>query len=541
MSHKDSEERLSNPLSRREFLAATGAGLATAAAAEAETDSASGAAANSPAAPFDSIRDYIEALESRGLVMRFDRIDQDAYEGTALMYRLVDRYDRFHAPVVVFDQVRINGQWMSGPIVANLARHVNIEAILFGVEPVPGDTPATYHAARAHLDALLKKNDGAYPDIPPKEISRDKAPCKEVTLNGDEIDIESFPFFKNNPGDSGRFINTATVFTSDPEMGLNIGTYRCEIKGPRHIALGTGEGQTGFNMLVAAKQRGEKTAPVTLVVGHDPIIWLMSGSRIPARRGKEPVNELATAGGLRGKAVDVVRGDTNEFLVPAHAEMIIEGTVSLEGWEPNGPYGEGSGYIGAPYEKAFTMTVDRVTHRRDPWFTNDFTGVTRPLMEMPAAALTTAGLQKFIPEVRDYRYQDSVVFLSIEKKEPGQALAVGKQLIEMIPVFKIVMMVDADVDLWNTQDLFMAFATRWQAFPASHIYEDMPSMPLEPSSPRREHSSKIVIDATRQWPEEGGPEHYPEYSRAVLARHDPEIFARVDAKWGPVISRSGKA
>ena len=82
----------------------------------------------------------------------------------------------------------------------------------------------------------------------------------------------------------------------------------------------------------------------------------------------------------------------------------------------------------------------------------------------------------------------------------------------------------------------MAFATRWQAFPASHIFEDLPTMPLEPSAPVRARSSKIVIDATRQWPEEGGPENYPDYSRQVLADFDPDIFDRIDAKWAGKIT-----
>ncbi len=323
-------------------------------------------------------------------------------------------------------------------------------------------------------------------------------------------------------------------------MGLNIGTYRCEIKGPRHIAVGSGEGQSGYTMLMAAKERGETSAPIALVVGQDPMIWLVSGSRIPERRGKKPVDELASAGGLRGKAVDVVRCETNDFLVPAHAEMIIEGVVSLESFERNGPYGEGSGYIGAPYDTAFTMTVTRMTHRKNPWFVNDFTGVSRPLIEMPSAALTTAGLKRFIPEITDYRYLDSVTFFCIKKTEPGQALEAGKKIAKLIPVFKIVVMVDDDVDLWNPADLFMAFATRWQAFPASHVFENLPTMPLEPSAPVRARTSKIVIDATRQWPEEGGPETYPGYSREVLADHDPEIFARIDAKWGEAIARGPK-
>jgi len=109
-------------------------------------------------------------------------------------------------------------------------------------------------------------------------------------------------------------------------------------------------------------------------------------------------------------------------------------------------------------------------------------------------------------------------------------LKTGKKIAEIIPVVKIIIMVDDDIDLWNPADLFMAFATRWQAFPASHIFEDLPSKPLETSSPVRGHTSKIVIDATRQWPEEGGRTEFPEYSRSVLSAHDPGIFDRVDAR-----------
>ena len=96
-------------------------------------------------------------------------------------------------------------------------------------------------------------------------------------------------------------------------------------------------------------------------------------------------------------------------------------------------------------------------------------------------------------------------------------------------------LVDDDVDLWNPADLFMAFATRWQPYPASHIFEDLPTLRLEPSAPTLARSAKIVIDATRQWPEEGGPQTYPAYSRQVLEEHAPGIFDRVDAKWGKLI------
>ncbi len=531
-------------VSRRDFLTVTGAGFAAAGTggAAASTDINLAGMANMPerihSAPFDTLRGYIHALAAHNLILHVDRIDQDSYEGTALMYRIVDRFGRFRAPTVVFDEVKMNGRWIKGPVVANIARHVDIEALLFGLEPVRNDGPATYAKARAYLDGLLTESGGQYPTIAPVEIKQDQALCKQVIVSGDDIDVTAFPFFQNNPGDSGRFINTASVFTHDPEMGLNIGTYRCELKGPRHIAVGSGEGQSGYTMLMAAKQRGETSAPIALVIGQDPMIWLVSGSRIPERRGKKPIDELATAGGLRGKPVEVIKCETNDLRVPAHAEMIIEGTIDLSTFEPNGPYGEGSGYIGAIYEHAFTMHITRITHRQDPWIVNDFTGVTRPLIEMPGAALTTAGLKRFIPEIVDYRYQDSVTFFSIRKTKPGQALEVGKRLAKLIPVFKIVMMVDDDVDLWNPSDLFMAFATRWQAWPASHIFKDLPTMPLEPSAPKRGQTSKIIIDATRQLPEEGGPAHYPGYSRAVLEQHSPGIFDAIDERWGTVLNEA---
>jgi 4-hydroxy-3-polyprenylbenzoate decarboxylase len=538
MSVDNPAQESDTSLSRRQFLVATSAGLTIAGGTTAGTGATTTSKVSpTPVAPFASIRDYVGAMEARGNVMRFDRVDQDAFEGTALMYRIVDRFGRYRAPIVIFDEVKIDGKWMTGPVIANQLRHVEAETLLFGLEPVPFDDSATWHRARAYLDNMLKESGGEYPTIAPVEIAASEAPCKEVIVSDDEIDIRNFPFFKNNPGDSGRFLNTASVFTSDPEMGLNIGTYRCEIKGPRHISVGSGEGQSGYTMLMRAKERGELTAPITLIIGQEPMVWLVSGARIPARRGNKPIDELATAGGLRGSAIEVVKCDTNDFLVPAATEMVIEGEISLEAFESNGPYGEGSGYLGAPYETAFNMTVNRITHRKNPWIVNDFTGVTRPLIEQPSAALTVAGLQQFMPGIVDYRYIDSVTWFSIDKSKPGQALETGKRLAKLIPVFKIIIMVDKDVDLWSDADRFMAFATRWQAWPASHIFEDLPTMPLEPSSPQREHTSKIVIDATRQWPEEGGPEEFPGYSRQVLEQQQPEIFTEIDAKWGTAINR----
>ena len=121
MSDNRHDNKGNKSVTRREFLAAGGAGLAavnmTAAAQSTDESQPAGSPlASIYKAPFDSLRDYVAALEARGMLKRFGRIDQDAYEGTALMYRMVDHYDRFHAPPVLFEEVRIDGRWMKGPV-----------------------------------------------------------------------------------------------------------------------------------------------------------------------------------------------------------------------------------------------------------------------------------------------------------------------------------------------------------------------------------------------------------------------------------------
>ena len=101
--------------------------------------------------------------------------------------------------------------------------------------------------------------------------------------------------------------------------------------------------------------------------------------------------------------------------------------------------------------------------------------------------------------------------------------------------------VDDDLDVTNRTEMVFALGSRWQPYTATHIYEELRGMPLDPSAPNRPMSSKIVIDATRQWPEEGGPKVYPELNRARLEKLAPESFARADAKWGELIRNWAKS
>lgn len=480
--------------------------------------------------PFDGLRDYVRAIEAAGLVMRVPRIDQDAYEATALMYRLIDEYGMYEAPCIVMESVRQDGRWMNGPVITNHQGHWHTEALLWGRPPAPGHGRETYRQMIQFLYGIMEENNGRVPTLPVRELPRNEAPVKEIVVTGDDINLLDFPFIKSNPGDSARYVNTGSVFTEDPKLGKNYGTYRCEIKGPRALAINPEPGQTGWKMLMAARERGEKTAPVSIVLGQDPIAWFISGSLI----SKGGADELAIAGGLRGKAIDVVRSETNAMLIPAHAEMVIEGEVLLDRWVPEGPFGEMYGYLGLRKQENFLMNVTAVTHRPDPWILNQFTGVSRGFCTAPLEAFSFYRLKKAIPNAVAFHSPvewTGIGFLSIDKTAPGQGLEAGRKLARLVPITKVAVVVDKDIDVLDRIEMWHTVGSRWQPYPAGEIIREARGMPLDPSSPNRPMSSKMVIDATKQWPEEGGPAIYPARNRDLLASLAPESFARVERNW----------
>ena len=558
MSHKpvDSDPLDSDPQehSRREFLTITGTSLAalsslaaaSSAAAELATANAGAASASAtaakksaPMAPFDSIRDYVAALEAHGQVIRVPRIDQDRYQTTALVFRMVERFGMFTAPALFFESLKIDGEWIDGPVVANLQGHINTDCILAGLEPVPEDRFATYRKAKAYWTKMLESNDGAFPEIPPVEISRDQAPCKEVVLTGDEINLLDFAFIKTNPADAGRYVNTGSVFTYDERLGHNFGTYRCEITGPRTLSVNSSPNHVGYKTWMAARERGDQTAKVSICVGQDPIVWMISGAPL-ARRREEPVNELAMAGGLRGKALEVVKSETNDLLIPAHAEMVIEGEILLQDeLVTEGPFGEMFGYLGVQKENVFTMRIDKVTHRKNPWIMNSYTGMQRGYITAPMEALYDKLLRRMVPNLVEFHYPQTmkgITFVSIDKTGPGQGLDAGRKIANRIPISKVVVVVDKEMNVLDPVEMWFTIGSRWQPYPASEIIEEARGIITDPSAPKEWKSSKIVIDATKQWPEEGGPADYAELNRVLLEQGAPEAFTDVDTDFGELLS-----
>ncbi len=478
--------------------------------------------------PYDSLRDFVHAIEARGKLMRLKEIDQDKYEATGIMYRLIEKYGYEGAPAMLIERMKIDGEWRDGPIVANLYGNWGIEAMPFGVELVSDNDQQMYRAIR---DKLITRIDdaGSWLKVKPTEVNSNDAPCKDVVIRGDDIDLLQFPWLKNNPADAARYVNTGTVFMQDDELGSNVGTYRCQIKGKNKIGLNPEPGQDGWRLLMGMKRRGDRVAKVSIAVAVDPAIWSVSCTKM-AGFGE---SEIEVAGGLRGKAIELVKSETNHIMVPAYAEMIIEGEVPLDETEDEGPYGEMYGYLGLMKRDNFFMNITAITHRHNPLFFNSFTGVAADMPKGPQCAAEYHRYKKLIPNltaIYSPRGASGVSLVSIDKKFPGEGMSAGQAVAANVGLNKVVIVVDKDVNILQPLNILHVLGARWQPKASVVIPQTQMCMP-DPSLQTVGITSKMIIDATQQFPGEGGPEAWPPVSRVLLEEQCPDLFDEVEDKW----------
>jgi len=479
--------------------------------------------------PYDSLRDYLAALEASGGLVRIAEMDQDRYEATGFAYRLQDKYGNERAPAFLIERVKIDGDWRDGPIIGNPYGAWAAEAMGFGIERSTDDQEELYRAVLKKLVALAD-GEGQWPKVKPKEIDRARAPCKEVVLTGADVDIEKFQWLKGNPADAGRYVNSGSVVMNDPELGRNVGTYRCQVKGKRKLGINPEPGQHGWRILMAKKRRGDKTAEVAIALSCDPVVFALSSCKAAAP-GED---ELELAGGLRGRPVEVVKCETSDILVPAHAEMIIEGEVPLSEQEPEGPYAEMWGYLGLQKPRNFFINVTCITHRRNPWLINNFMTQMRGFFTGPMEANAYLKFKKLVPDlvaIHSPAGLPGITVVSLDKRFAGQAISAALPIASRFTIAKALIVVDKDVNVLNLRDVMHAVGSRWQPHPASLIIPQMQGNVVDPSTKQQGLTSKIIIDATRQLPSEGGPDSYPPVSRQLLKETQPDVFDYVDSRW----------
>jgi 4-hydroxy-3-polyprenylbenzoate decarboxylase len=361
-----------------------------------------------------------------------------------------------------------------------------------------------------HLKEAFKKS------MTPKTVS--KAPVKQNMVKGDDVDLTKLPVPKWNPLDGGRYIMTSSsVVTRDPEsQELNVGTYRGMVSTKRTISVLLAMSQDWGKHF--SKWRGMgKSMPVAVILGWDPTLFVVSSTPLASP-------EYGVAGVLRGEPVDLVRCETSDLLVPATAEIVIEGRISPDPktFEPEGPYAEYPGYYGGFKTPKHTIQVECVTYRDDPIFMGCITGAspgrrnegsffTRPAFSAVAwATLDQAGVPNVLDVWRGLWPENMRV--RIRKIYRGHARQVANALWGASVAnyaAKHLIVVDEDIDIHDDEAMEWALAYRVNAAMGDiTMFPGTVGSMLDPSVPLKDRNSikygqgkwtRVLIDATINW------------------------------------------
>jgi 4-hydroxy-3-polyprenylbenzoate decarboxylase len=365
--------------------------------------------------------------------------------------------------------------------------------------------------------------------FPPRVRSGQPA-CQAVVLRGNEIDLRRLPVITCWPEDGGPYITLPMVISRDPVRGIrNVGMYRVQVLGPQLLAMHWQRHKVGAAHWRTMAERGERM-PVCIAIGADPASVYAASAPLPPT-----VDEFLFAGFLRREPVVLAPAVTCDLEVPAEAEFVVEGYIDpSEPLVTEGPFGDHTGFYSAA-DLYPAVHVTAITMRRDPIYATTIVG--RPPMEdyylghaterifLPLLKLTT-------PEIVDYHMPSegifhNLVFVSIDKQYPGHADKVMHALWGqgLMSLAKVIVVLDKDV---NVRDPHEAW---WVALNHIDPQRDVrftmgPIDVLDHSSRSFTYGSKMGIDATRKWPEEGFSRPWPK-----VIEMDSATTARINALW----------
>src|SRR5471030_949798 len=305
---------------------------------------------------YPDLHEHLAALEKRGLLRRIDKaIDKDAEMHPLVRWQFVGGIDEGERKAFLFTNV-----------VDGLGRKYDMPVVVGAIAA----NPEIYSIGmRAPLAEIQAKWDHAIANpVEPRLVN--EAVCHEVIHEGDALKgegngLDRLPIPISTPGfDSAPTLTATNVITRDPETGVqNMGTYRAALKAPDRLVVRMATrvgGAGGYVHYVKHQQRGDKTMPCAIVLGCPPYVAFMGPQKLPVG-----VDEFTVAGGLAGAPINVVRAKTVDLLVPAEAEIVIEGLIDTEYLEPEAPFGESHGHV-ALEEFNMPMRVTAITHRKQP-------------------------------------------------------------------------------------------------------------------------------------------------------------------------------
>lgn len=482
----------------------------------------------------DALPEFLAAIDRAGELVRIDRPVRTRLEIAEIADRVMKSPGG--GPALLFTQpVTDRGGVSPIPVAINLFGSRRRMELALGVDRLDaiGDriaemldlkVPSGLMGKLAMLPRLAEMA-----KFPPRTRAG-RAPCQEVVWRGDEIDLDRIPMLQTWPGDGGKYLTLPMVITRDPGRGTrNVGMYRIQQLGRDTLAMHWQRHKSGAAHWRDMAARGERM-PVVIALGGDPASIYAGSAPLPPG-----IDEFLFAGFLRRAPVELVSALTCDLEVPAEAEIVIEGYVDpAEPLVVEGPFGDHTGFYSLA-DRYPQMHVTAITMKRTPTYPATLVG--RPPMEDYWLGHATERiflplLKVTLPEVVDYHMPaagifHNLVFVSIDKQYPGQAYKVMHALWGqgLMSLAKVLVIVDKDVNVHDADEVW------WIALNHIDPQRDVefvrgPVDVLDHASQHFSFGSKMGIDATRKWPEEGFTREWPD--RIVM---DEETKRRVDAIW----------
>jgi 4-hydroxy-3-polyprenylbenzoate decarboxylase len=495
---------------------------------------------------FSKLGDFLAHLQQRGDLLRIAEPVSTVLEATEIHRRIIAR----NGPALRFDRpVKADGRASEIPLLVNLFG--TAERVAAGLGTRPGELTALGELMaslrqptppRGLRDAwqrmpMLRAALSARPDI----VRR--APAQTHVRLGDDVDLAWLPVQTCWPQEPAPLITWPVAITRPPDAeephAYNLGIYRMQVIDRDRAIVRWLPRRGGAVHYRAFMARGERM-PVAVAIGIDPATLL--AAVIPA---SEDVSEYLLAGLLRGERTRLVPAHTVPLLVPAEAEILLEGWIEPGELAPEGPYGDHTGYYNA-IEHYPVLRITAITHRDAPIYISTFTGRAPDEPSVIAAAMTDVFLpfvRRAFPEVVDCWLRPEacsyrIAVISIRKSYPGQARRVMMGLWSLLPHFvmtKMVIVVDDDIDARSWPDVIWALATRMDPGRDLMVITDTAMDPLDFASPAAGLAGKLGVDATVKI----GPETTRQWGRPLAM--PPEIVAGVERRFAHLLAEGSAA
>ncbi|HEY6535774.1 MAG TPA: menaquinone biosynthesis decarboxylase [Candidatus Nitrosocosmicus sp.] len=475
---------------------------------------------------FDDLLDYVNALDARGELNRVHVEVDPNLEVAEIMRRLMYSNKK---PAVIFENVK--GYNM--PILGNVFGSMDLLKIALDINDFSEIGQRIVDLTKLKMPSGVIGKIKMLPKL--SEISEygpkivDKGPIQEI-INTSNPSFDKFPIIKSFSKDAAKFITFGMTITKHPETGIrNVGLYRIQILNGSKAIMHWQIHKRGAQHYEILKD-SNKSIEVAIVIGSDPSTIFSSIAPVP-----EGLDKFLFSGIARKKGIKLVKCSTVDLEVPANAEIVFEGFVDPNNLALEGPFGDHTGYYTPPdHFPVFTLTG--IMQKEKPIYLTTVVG--KPILEDAYFGKVIEKsflplIQMFQPEVVDFTmpaagWFQGLAIISIKKRYPGQAKKVMMGLWGMgqLSLTKIFVVVDHYIDVNDINDVLWAITTKADPKRDILIIDNAPTDTLDPASPLVNLGSKMGIDATTTWKQEG-------YQREIQeeVNVDDETKVLVNDKW----------